>query len=691
MKKISLLFLMGFSAIFSAKAQYWMIPNPNAGNNPGGLNTYVEQPSTAAAPWTTIQATSATAAWSPVQTIPFTFQFNGNTETSFKVSTSGVLTFDVATALAAPASTNAALPDASIPDKSICVWGLQGTGANDKIITTVLGTAPNRQLWVSFNSYSHASSASVYTYWSIVLEETSNKIHIIDQRTGNSTGAAVTLNLTAGLQFNSTSAMSVPGSPALNSSSNPSVADASDNSYWTYVPGTQPADEIMLVDVTPHDGAPASYVVTPGNLPLSAKVVNYGTNTITGFTFTYDDGSGPVSDVKTGLNIAPFQTYTFTVSPSVPVTANSHKTINCVVSMTGDADMMNNYFVTGVTGAAFAPVHNVTFEEGTGTWCGWCVRGMVFMDSMAKVHPDAVLVAVHNNDPMTVTTYDAGVGTLISGYPTVLIDRKESDDPSNMFAQYTAHKPDFGFADLNLTNTLSGMNLTTEVSSHFAVDLTGNNYQLAYVITEDDVHGGPDGSTWDQHNYYSSASQNLPLVGAGFNFQNEPATIPASRMYYDFVARSIDNSFTGKAGSITTPVTAGSTQSYTFNYTIPAGTNPLKLTAKVLLIDAAQGIVLNAAQQKVTYPQGVSNTDLQNSVYMYPNPASDRVSVFVQNNKGSNFRVDVVNMLGQVVLSETSTNATGNVLLNTSDLTAGQYMVRVSNGTEQTTLKLTKN
>jgi hypothetical protein len=313
------------------------------------------------------------------------------------------------------------------------------------------------------------------------------------------------------------------------------------------------------------------------------------------------------------------------------------------------------------------------------------------MDSMAKVHPDAVLVAVHNNDPMTVTTYDAGVGTLISGYPTVLIDRKESDDPSNMFAQYTAHKPDFGFADLNLTNTLSGMNLTTQVSTHFAVDLTGNNYQLAYVITEDDVHGGPDGSTWDQHNYYSSASQNIPLSGAGFNFQNEPATIPASRMYYDFVARSIDNSFTGKAGSITTPVTAGSTQAYTFNYTIPAGTNPTKLTAKVLLIDAAQGIVLNAAQQKVNYPQGVTNNDLQNSVYMYPNPATDRVSVFVQSNKGNNFRVDVVNMLGQVVMTENSTSATGNVVLNTSALAAGQYMVRVSNGAEQTTLKLTKN
>lgn len=688
MKKISLLFLMGFSAIFSAKAQYWMIPNPSAGNNPGGLNTYVEQPSTAAAPWTTIQTTSATAAWSPVQTIPFTFQFNGVTETSFKVSTSGVLTFDVATALAAPASTNAALPNAAVPDKSVCVWGLQGTGANDKIITTVLGTAPNRQLWVSFNSYSHASSASVYTYWSIVLEETSNKIHIIDQRTGNSTGAAVTLNLSAGLQFTSTSAMSVPGSPSLNSSSNPSIDDASDNSYWTFVPGTQPADEIQLVDVTPHDGAPASYVVSPGNLPLSAKVVNYGTNTITGFTFTYDDGSGPVSDVKTGLNIAPFQTYTFTVSPSVPVTANVHKTINCVVSMAGDADMMNNYFVTGVTGAAFNPVHYVTFEEATGTWCGWCPRGAVYMDSIHKVKSDAVVIAVHNNDPMTETSYDAGIGGFISGYPSIVVDRKETDDPSAAFAQYTLHKPDFGYADITVSNSLSGMTLTSEVSCHFAVDLAGS-YRLAYVVTEDNVTGTDAG--YNQTNYYSSSSQNIALNGASHVWQSEPNPVPAAKMEYDFVARVIDNTFTGRANTITSPVTAGSTQSYTFNYTLPAGSIPTDFNAIALLIDQTSGMILNANQSRVNFANNVASTELQNNTYMYPNPATDRVSVYVQSNKGSNFRVDVVNMLGQVVLSQTSTAATGNVVLNTTDLTAGQYMVRVSNGAEQTTMKLTKN
>jgi hypothetical protein len=65
---------------------------------------------------------------------------------------------------------------------SVCVWGLQ-MKAGDNIISKTFGTAPNRQHWIQFNSCSEANLQSGWTYWSIVLEETSNKIYIVDQRT----------------------------------------------------------------------------------------------------------------------------------------------------------------------------------------------------------------------------------------------------------------------------------------------------------------------------------------------------------------------------------------------------------------------------------------------------------------------------------------------------------------------------
>jgi len=81
----------------------------------------------------------------------------------------------------------------------------------------------------------------------------------------------------------------------------------------------------------------------------------------------------------------------------------------------------------------------VVGEEGTGTWCQWCPRGAVYMDLYETNYSDFWAgVAVHNSDPMTVTEYDAGVGTLIGGYPSALVDRCTDVDPSGMGPDFWA-------------------------------------------------------------------------------------------------------------------------------------------------------------------------------------------------------------------------------------------------------------
>jgi len=193
----------------SVSAQYYYLPSTVNGN-PGGLNSDGEYPvgGGLAATWTAIStAPAATPAWSSTQTLPFAFQFNGSAVTQFKVSTSGILTFDVA-ALTAPSYTKAALPDASIPNNSVCIWGLASVGTNDFIVTKTFGTAPNRQQWVMFSSYGQVGS-TCWTYWSMVLEETTNKIYVVDQR-NSCTGATLSI----GIQVNSSTAYSVAGSPS---------------------------------------------------------------------------------------------------------------------------------------------------------------------------------------------------------------------------------------------------------------------------------------------------------------------------------------------------------------------------------------------------------------------------------------------------------------------------------------------
>ncbi|MEZ4982805.1 MAG: thioredoxin family protein [Saprospiraceae bacterium] len=67
-------------------------------------------------------------------------------------------------------------------------------------------------------------------------------------------------------------------------------------------------------------------------------------------------------------------------------------------------------------------------EEVAGTWCTWCPRGAVWME---RIHDEYTQyfagVAVHNNDPMEVDEYDAGIKAFpsFSGFPSVIVDRTE--------------------------------------------------------------------------------------------------------------------------------------------------------------------------------------------------------------------------------------------------------------------------
>jgi hypothetical protein len=74
----------------------------------------------------------------------------------------------------------------------------------------------------------------------------------------------------------------------------------------------------------------------------------------------------------------------------------------------------------------------VVYEEATGTWCGWCVRGHIGLKDMEHYHPDGswIGIAVHNADPMVLAAYDTALASFISGYPSGAINRNPAEvDP----------------------------------------------------------------------------------------------------------------------------------------------------------------------------------------------------------------------------------------------------------------------
>jgi hypothetical protein len=459
------------------------------------------------------------------------------------------------------------------------------------------------------------------------------------------------------------------------------------------------ANDILLKSVAPV--AYSSFGTVGSTKTISGVVTNNGYTPITSFTAQYSaNGGAPVSQVFTIPSLGYSSTASFSFSTAYSIAAPTEASIKVWSKVTGDALATNDTLKTGIKGYSSLPNHKVVFEEGTGTWCQYCPRGAVYMDSMHVVNPNTTaLIAVHNgsSDPMKNTIYDAGIGTLISGYPSALCDRaKAIIDPSQMFTQYAAHINDFGLADLaitknyNITTRVADITVKTTMASGFSNNTSSNDYRLAVAFTEDNVRGTTSG--YNQVNAYSGGS--TALVGAGLNWQTAANPVPAAIMKYDFVARTILGGFLGQASSLPSVLVAGT--SYTssvFSYTIPSTYNAGNMKAIVLLIDAKTNIIYNANTTTITpLVIGVEENKAENiEVSIYPNPAQNSSSVELNLVKDDAVTITVLSVMGQVVFTQTLSNLKAGkqtVSLNTENWATGIYNVNISTSNGNVSRKL---
>jgi hypothetical protein len=450
---------------------------------------------------------------------------------------------------------------------------------------------------------------------------------------------------------------------------------------------TIPANDLGLTQVTPLASSNQSFGVVNSNITLGGTVYNLGTSAVTSYVVQYQQGAGPVvSNTISSVNIAPFTTANFTLPAyTLPATYGDYP-IQMWVELTGDANNANDSGNTVLTASAFMPAKRIFVEVGTGTWCGWCPRGAVYMDSLwNNYQSDVSLVAVHNGDPMVVPVYDAFMGPQIGGYPSVLVDRVEEMDPSDLIDAYNNYKGNFAFADIALSYVPSaGFTFSVKATVKPAIDLSGD-YRLALVLTEDDVHGTSAG--YAQANYYSDYA---PLTGAGHDWFAEPSKVPASKMEYEFVARQIVPSPTGAAGSLPATMTANTDYDYTFNTTINAGQKRDKMRAIVILIRNSDGVVLNSNIMSV--PVGVSDVAAGIEAFsIFPNPASDKSAIKFNLPASGKVVVAVTDAMGRLVKTiaqETLSAGAHSIDINTADLASGIYNVTVQTEKGMMTRKL---
>lgn len=669
--------LTGFA--LSAQSSYDMLPNLDAGYNPGFLNTDPEQPN--ATGWNSIMASTSTAQWSSSQNIGFPFSFDGSSVSSFVVSNSGVLTFATSPGTA-PSSSNQSLPSGILPEKSICVWGLNISGANDKIWSKTFGTTGSRQLWISWSSASHSNmtGASNWTYWSIVLEEGTNRIYIVDQRTYDSNSGNV--SITAGIQVNTTNYYEI--SAALQSRTTATSAngdDPTDNTYYEFKYGKFPAVDFAGLS---HDLP--GVVKTNSQVVLEGMFRNAGKNAVSNADFNYTINGGSVVTNPLSITFNGGEAKMVQNQTAWNPTADGVYTIEMWLSHPNDSNQANDRITAKVIATSNPPERKPLIEERTGTWCQFCPRGAVAMEYMGMNHAEtSVLVAVHNNDPMAVSTYDPN---LSGGFPTFTIDRILTEQSialgTNMESAHDMRREITPIATVDITNVeLQGNSVKVDVESEFITDETGADYRYSLIIVEDGVTGTSAG--YAQVNAYAGGSTSV-IDAKGFDYSQAANPVPASQMVYHHVARAVVPSFSGQSGSVPATITQNQTVTHTFNTTLPSSViNPNHVKVAVVLLDQNNGgEVVNADEKKLTNVVSIKEYEAL-KVNVYPNPASDFINIELYRNE--DLTVNVVNSIGQTVMTESFAD-TDLAKLNTQNLAEGVYFLNLKAGDETSTIKV---
>lgn len=223
-------------------------------------------------------------------------------------------------------------------------------------------------------------------------------------------------------------------------------------------------------------------------------------------------------------------------------------------------------------------------EEATGTWCGYCPRGIATIDVMKQRYPDNfIAIAIHNDEMSVMDGSYRQFEEMIGEFPSARLNRVAWQDLSPFDLDGAK---DLGEATVSTSaEYLPGRMIEASTSVRFGFDDQGENFRIAYVLVEDNA--GP----YPQANYYSDInSPDQPDSYMNW-WIHQPGIVMVS---FDDVARTIYG-YDGIEGLLPERIEEGNV--YDFNCTLPIpeyldGKHNLKVVT--LLLDHLTGEILNA-------------------------------------------------------------------------------------------------
>ena len=331
-------------------------------------------------------------------------------------------------------------------------------------------------------------------------------------------------------------------------------------------------DSMPLNDMTVSSLALPNMAGLNSNFTFSYTVTNHGVNPVYSFTVEYTLGSNKsqpmVIEIPDGLaydesGVVEASGIASQDGTEVPFQVEVTKVNGKEDSYPTDNVVSGNLFIIDPT---LGFKRTMLFEEGTGTWCGWCPRGTAVISYMNEKHEDGsfIGIAYHQGDPMQVSMseidYEHGFGNhfvACPSYPNARYNRIKSyttdikmeriDDIYNDINQLPA------IADIDFSlyfTDESKQELAVAGTTEFAID-SDTEYRVAYILVEDGL--GP----FAQQNYYSGSS--TPRGG----WENLESS---AKVMFDHVGRYI-TAFNGEEGTVPAKVERGGV--YGHSATIP--------------------------------------------------------------------------------------------------------------------------
>ncbi|MFN0187960.1 MAG: Omp28-related outer membrane protein, partial [Bacteroidia bacterium] len=293
----------------------------------------------------------------------------------------------------------------------------------------------------------------------------------------------------------------------------------------------------------------------------------------------------------------------------------------------------------------------ILVEEFTGTWCGYCPDGHYILGNIEAAYPNTIISAgMHITDALTIpyaTAVDAALG--VAGYPRAAIDRFTYPS-GNAFVMSRGYWLGAVTARLNVTSPVSvniskTFNTTTRILN-VTVDYTfvssiNEETRITCLLLEDNI-------STSQTNYYNTTTGS-PFYGLGNPIPNY--------LQKDVVRASLTVDSWGDVNNPTS-VSAGSSYSKTFTYTVPSGwdENNVKILAFINKKVGASPVpssgteILNAESIGITGTTSLNENNQEISeIKASPNPFSDITSISFQLEKNTRVRAYVTDVTGKTM------------------------------------------